>query len=140
MPLEQTPGHHTSGQPFDPNDTARIDSLNERFEGSTFGSLVGEVETSATFPGSTIVTFEKDGEFIRYAVHRNSSGDLQGTEFSLVEDKEGAWVNSDAPISKLGTSLYKNGKPSFMVRGNYHMHQAELEKLEKVLDQKKVTV
>ena len=106
--------------------------VKERAPDPTFGRALREDEAS-NFPGAKIIVFEKDGKEVRYALSRNQHGELQGSQFTLLEkqndpnSRTSSWVNSSARTDMASES------DQFMIGPTYQVHSNDLEEMEALL-------
>lgn len=107
-----------------------------------FGRQYGAPEEAPQFPGTKIVSFEDDGKIKRYALSRDSSGLLQGSEFelqekSIVNGTNGGsfWKNSPSLVKAESSDgeLYRIGPV-------YQMHGDALDSMEDYLKEKGITI
>lgn len=91
-------------------------------------------ETAEQFPGSTIVIFEKNGEMVRYALRRDPSGNLEGSEFTLQERRqipgstETYWTNSASR-----TEAAEEGNDNLRIGPAHQMHEDQLREMDEAL-------
>lgn len=95
-----------------------------------FGKVLRGPETSEQFGGSKVFLFEgHDGKKRYYALRRNSGGQLEGNEFSLMEKEDGQWKN----FVSTGLHRLDQHDPNVSVGPTYQMHGPQLEKMEALL-------
>lgn len=110
--------------------------------------IFGAPEESEQFPGSKIFTVKEGDKFVRFALNRDSAGQLQGSEFELQEYKivnggggEGFWDNSASRVDADGF-FEINGKnqEKYRIGAVYQMHSDKLSEFEALLKEKGIEV
>ena len=116
-----------------------LESINNQETGaeSLFGNRFGSTEESGNFPGQKIVSFKDGNKLTRYALSRDSSGNLQGSSFELQEyaivkgtGGNGYWKNSESVVKVVDDP--DNAK-RYRVGPVYKINQNELDDMEAYL-------
>jgi hypothetical protein len=112
------------------------EGLGAKFEKSiNIGEWSFGPETSSNFEGRKIFTFKRGGKFIKYAVGRDSQGNLEGSEFMVLDNLSGTWENHGARVPEYGEE-----SSNLKIGPVQQLHQAELEAIESHLEEKGINI
>jgi hypothetical protein len=113
--------------------------IKERAPDPSFGRLLSPEGVEAPqFPGAKIITFEKDGGYIKYALKRDQYGELSASKF-LLQEKSGGdhWVSSQSPTRNASAQYSPD---SFRIAWTQQVHGRELEEMEAFIRANDITV